>query len=586
LEAAAERVTPKEQLSSAGDVSPSDAILEAIDQPWSQQISLLDPRFGSLLPPGSGTIYERIESLTSQPQDDDVAERELANSIQEVKQRIAGISRLTLERALADFVSAVSRKTGRALDALLARLGFLGQPPATLEDAGVQLGVTRERIRQIQKSFSERLPEHPVFMPALDEAIQQIQSRAPLEVEAAQVLLQKAGLTTGRFHPLSLISAAETCGRSKPFVVEKYGDRERISVADSLPRSHLISLARKQAGASGASNLSEVIAEAKVRNLDAPSPVELHDWLSAFSDIEFLDETWFWCPGGNRSRNRLSNTARKMLSVAAPIHVNSLREGVRRLYRYRRDRGTSRWPLIVPPRAIMARFFEQHPEFRLDGDGNVCPVESIDYHKELGSIEASFVEILRASPACVLDRSTLAKACTRKGVNQNTFSLFLTYSAVIEHLGTDLWSLRGVRVDPAAVEAVRVANAVRPKERRILDHGWDEAGRLWLAIRIPAEYSSLVCGVPSVLRHLVAGRQFTATDETGTPFGSVRIQDDGVSLGYGSFLKTKGADEDDILLASFDLVRSTVILQLTDDEGLADGVAPENPSPAILEESG
>jgi len=95
-----------------------------------------------------------------------------------------------------------------------------------------------------------------------------------------------------------------------------------------------------------------------------------------------------------------------------------------------------------------------------------------------------------------------------------------------------------------------------------------------------------VCGVPSVLRHLVAGRQFTATDETGTPFGSVRIQDDGVSLGYGSFLKTKGADEDDILLASFDLVRSTVILQLTDDEGLADGVAPENPSPAILEESG
>jgi hypothetical protein len=105
-------------------------------------------------------------------------------------------------------------------------------------------------------------------------------------------------------------------------------------------------------------------------------------------------------------------------------------------------------------------------------------VDPLDYRIELALNEAILVDVLRSSPACVLDHASFAAECARRSMNINTFSLYLTYSPVIVHLGTDIWSLRGVRVDPAAVEAVRSANVLRPREKRVLDHGWAVDGRL------------------------------------------------------------------------------------------------------------
>lgn len=44
-------------------------LLDAIDAPWSPQISNQDPRFASLLSPGDETVFEILERLTSEPQD-------------------------------------------------------------------------------------------------------------------------------------------------------------------------------------------------------------------------------------------------------------------------------------------------------------------------------------------------------------------------------------------------------------------------------------------------------------------------------------------------------------------------------------
>ena len=82
-----------------------------------------------------------------------------------------------------------------------------------------------------------------------------------------------------------------------------------------------------------------------------------------------------------------------------------------------------------------------------------------------------------------------------------------------------MWALRGVQVDPAAVEAVRQANAMRPRERRTLDFGWSPAGGLWMATR---------------LAFPVSGSQ-------------------------------RGADEGDVLLIEYDLISNRATLRLADD---------------------
>jgi hypothetical protein len=122
---------------------------------------------------------------------------------------------------------------------------------------------------------------------------------------------------------------------------------------------------------------------------------------------------------------------------------------------------------------------------------------------------------------------------------------------------------------------LRQANAPRQKEKRVLDHGWTPAGQLWGATRLPGTYSGhFVFGIPGAIGRYLAGRQFAAKDDDGSDHGSVRINNEGSSNGFGAFLRQRGADEGDILIAEFDLSGGTALLRLGDDE-LPDQISPE-----------
>jgi len=193
-------------------------------------------------------------------------------------------------------------------------------------------------------------------------------------------------------------------------------------------------------------------------------------------------------------------------------------------------------------------------------------ISPLDYRQELNPTEQVFVEVLRSTPACVLDRASCRKGCIDRGMNPNTFALYTTYCPIVAHLGTDIWSLRGVHVDPAAVAAVRQANSLRPKERRLLDHGWSPQGRLWFARRLSAVAESAPQTIPSAIRHYVSGRDFKALNEKEHNVGTIRISDEGASWGYGPFLRQNGADEGDVLFVSFDLENEAAYLTLGDDD--------------------
>ena len=547
----------------------ASALFKAIDAPWATQVSNQDPRFSDLLPPGNLTVFERLEQLTAEPEDPPLAEAQLAKAMTPLRERLSMLSSLSLEAALANFVEQVARVRGAQLRALLRRLGCDGESPATLEEAGSALHVTRERMRQIQMKFSNRAPKHPIFMPQLDAAIIAVREAAPISVEQASESIRAQGISAHPFHPKSLLVAAEFCGRTQPFEIDSSVGFPRVVVEQKREfEQAAISIACRQADASGATNVREVSAELLSRShsgADAESVLRL---LKDYPGIEFLNEEWFWYTSGIPSRNRLRNVTRKMLSVTSPISVGELREGIHRHYKIRGTRGLSSWPLVTPPRIVLQEFYRLHPEFSIDARCFVAAVGQLDYMCELNSTERVLLHVLRSSPACLLDRSSFSRSCTEMGMNANTFSQYLSSSPVISHVGLDMWSLRGSRVDPAAVEALREANAARPYERRIIDHGWTAAGDLWLAARLPDQPLHFVVGIPSAIRRYVVGREFPATDKNGSAAGTVRINDEGMSYGYGSFLARRGADAGDILLISFRITKGLSTLQLIDDEEL------------------
>ena len=80
--------------------------------------------------------------------------------------------------------------------------------------------------------------------------------------------------------------------------------------------------------------------------------------------------------------------------------------------------------------------------------------------------------------------------------------------------------------------------------------------------------------MPGAIKRYLAGRKFAAKDDDGIEHGNVRINDEGSSYGFGPFLRQRGADEGDILIAEFDLNGGTALLRLGDDE-LLDEISPE-----------
>ena len=562
-EAAAEQLAqpPLTDASSKPDFQAQlERLIAAAGEPWADLVSTEDPRFRALLPPGRGTFLERVESVVASGS---LVECEkLLDSVPLLRSRLAEIENLPLESALADYLESVTRMTGERLNALLARFGWAGDPPATLEVAGRMIGVTRERLRQVEARVTEKLVARAVFMPALTRAIAALEGAAPIAEEDASELLSTRGISKKRFHPKSVIEAARLCGIPSALQLRTVRGAKMVlgTGKEGLARK-VASIAIKQCGASGVTNIAEVLDQVAADDIHV-SEDEARRLLTNIEGLQFLDDRWFWNSLATESRNRLRNICRKMLSVASPIPLLKIREGLRREYTFRTSSWPDRWPLRVPPLDILRHFLRVHPEFSCDDIDAVRTKAALDYKAELGEVDRVMVEVLRSAPSGVLDRPSIREACLARGVNINSIEMALTYSAVIEHLDVNVWGLRGIDVHVSAIEALRVANAMRPRERRIYGYEWTSDGRIRIAARLPGQVASPVLGIPGAVRRYLADKRFAAVAADGSQRGTIGVSEDGSAYGFGRFLEQAGADEGDFLILEFDLASNQVHLQL------------------------
>jgi hypothetical protein len=539
---------------------------------WAEQVSEQDPRFKHLLPSGQGTLLDRIENLISEPAivGNVGSLPALVGSIKKIEEYISHATRYSLEYSLLEFLRLLSRTEKDRLEVLATRFGWNGEEPQTLEVCGQRLGVTRERIRQIQALVIARIPKHPVFMPQLDQALSAVEKRTPLKLVDAARLLREMGISDRDFHPAGLLEAAALLGRETILTISEARTGEKMVTRQSEARMlRLIpKLARRVATKAGVTSVFQVQEEAREQGSKV-TEVQVRENIHG-GNFDFLDDDWFWAPDVKHSRNRLHNLTRKLLSVASPQDVLTLRDGIRRAYKWRRLTGMRYRNLTVPPTRILLEFYRRCPGFRVETE-MIHASEPFDPKKELSDVDYVFVEVLRSSPSGILDRDSLAAACLTRGMNENTFNVYTSYSAILEHVDVNIWKLRGIKVDPTSVEAMRIANHLRPKQRRVLQFGWGKNGALWLAARVPKLAGSMIIGCPGPIRRFLDGQQFACKSKEGNQdCGTITINDRGTSYGYGQFMRRYGVDENDVFLAEFDLNEQTVTLSVVDDEILDD----------------
>jgi len=548
---------------------------EALREPWVDQIDEHDARFKRLLPPGHGTVEDRIERAISDPASASVDIPALIESLPRIQDGIDRLNSQSLEESLVELLSGHLGSKQPRLNAIAGRLGWLGEDPKTLQECGDMLSVTRERIRQIEAKLVPKLTKYPLYLPQLDAGLAVLEGAAPLSIARAANLLVERGVCRRPFSPISLIDTAKLFGRKTTLSVEGHkGEHIVISGEQGQALGIVARAARRLAGQSGVASVYQVVDT--IRDLLGPvdppniNEDEVRRILDGHAECEFLDEDWFWYTDIPEGRNRLENVAKKILSVASPQSVASIREGVRRVYRWRSTSNDRYRSLTVPPQSVMARFLERHPDFHLHGD-SVTSVKPLDYRRLLGQGEQALVDALRTVSSGVVDRRTLVQECLSRGINENTLAVYTSYSAILEHIGTGLWQLRGVRVDPAAVEAVREQNALRSRETRVQDFGWSSDGKLWVAWTLPAMVGSPVFTIPSAVKRYLSNQSFAARPkDVDRSVGKISINDAGMSYGYAPFLRYIGADEGDLVLAEFDLAHSQVMLSINDDRIMED----------------
>ncbi|MGH7239726.1 MAG: hypothetical protein ACREHG_06625, partial [Candidatus Saccharimonadales bacterium] len=149
-----------------------------------------------------------------------------------------------------------------------------------------------------------------------------------------------------------------------------------------------------------------------------------------------------------------------------------------------------------------------------------------------------------------------------------------TYSCILEHVDTDIWKLRGIVTNLAAIEAIRKANHLKPREKRLLQYGWNDSGKLWIATKIPhLNKNSMVIGIPGTIQRYLAGREFECKSKNGKiPCGIVAINEKGTSYGYGRFIRRFGLDENDIIISEFDLSENTATLSMSNEDIIDDSI--------------
>lgn len=127
-----------------------------------------DPRFAEFVPKGDATVFDVAISGTA------LDRRTLWEHLTGLRAAVDAQAALSLSEAVSAYVEVISGQHGQRLDVLLARTGLNGRDPITGIEAGRRLGVSYQRIyqleQQLRKSRDKARSPGGIWMPQIDDA--------------------------------------------------------------------------------------------------------------------------------------------------------------------------------------------------------------------------------------------------------------------------------------------------------------------------------------------------------------------------------------------------------------------------------
>ena len=332
------------------------------------------------------------------------------------------------------------------VDAVLARQSW-GVPKATLDAIGSQIGVTRERARQILGRF-DRLVGQRVWPvpPILAEVVESTITADPEKVPGV--------VTAGGFADDEDWTAKEIASLLEWFGRGDYAqalleawDRNETATRERLANARFVRKARSPLGFLNAA----AVFDDEGNRIPEDEVVQLAE--QAYSRV-FREGSWLLA-GQSKPTSAEGTVARQLWATAAQSQEEVI-EGLER-------RRIARHADQLPPSDVVMSLLTQCGSLRREGDrwtGRVDPAEP-------GSLESFLVNNLKEAEGGVLHRDVLLRRASENGLSVVSLHQFMTYSPLVRTVhDTPLLRLAGRAVDPESAEfALRVAEALwKPTE--------------------------------------------------------------------------------------------------------------------------
>jgi hypothetical protein len=448
----------------------------------------------------------------------------------------------------------------RNIDLVVDYFGWGGDEPKTLESVGDELGITRERVRQIVAKATNRMRQRLAPQP-LRRAIARVTKAIPLDALSFDRLLFEGGWADGRFSPLGLRHALEIYRLEVPFEVGIDGALLPIGANQAAQRASVV--ASRMISARGCVHIEELAdADPDLRKIGAEAIALILNSIPRFKWLD-AERKWLWRGvGDGAGRNRLVNAIGRIMAAAGKISLSELRAALRR---------NLRMGGFAPPLAILTGICRDLPFAEVTG-GEITRIESAcDWGAMLGRVESILFSVLTEFGP-VMSRMDLLQKCLDRGMNLNTFGVSGTYSVILSRPVVGFYSLVGANIPPGTIEDLK---RDREKASAFVDSGWTTTGMPFLCWQVSTSilYNGLA-NVPAGMQDVLQGQWAYLLDGRSSD-GHFEVRG-AVCWNIRKLLVGLGAEVGDLLAIWFDLDSRTIQAVAGSDE-LLDLVATGAP---------
>jgi hypothetical protein len=293
-------------------------------------------------------------------------------------------------------------------------LGWDGQGGTTLEQTASEVGVSRERVRQIQSQLVDKITPLAVRPVLLIKAVEVLGESLPCLAAKAERRLRDAQVSEYPFRAEGVLTAASVFGLNAGLVMRLFGGERfivREKEADALDK--LVQVTVDLALARGVARVSDIIFEG--------DPELARDLLEHSGEVAWLDDEreWFWVPKARS--NRILSRVRQILSTVPDLSLETIRAVL--LWKERiADSGL--------PSSVLRSLLSQQPWCRCEGP-SVSLLDESGRKAAKNSTEYVMFQVLSENGG-VLHIEDFVERCGERGVTAGAINVLRPSSTLIK----------------------------------------------------------------------------------------------------------------------------------------------------------